>query len=96
VAYAAGGEALSVAVGDFDGDGNPDLAVAIGSGGSILMGNGDGTFGPPVVVYPAGPHPTFVVVGDFNGEWKPDLAVANDIREFSSCWAMETGVSNRR
>ena len=42
----SGGNSITVA--DFDGDGNPDLAVASGytSGGniSILLGNGNGTF----------------------------------------------------
>lgn len=38
------------AVGDFNGDGHADLAVtSLGSSNvSILLGNGDGTFGPAV------------------------------------------------
>src|SRR5947209_5068 len=70
----------SVAVGDFNGDGRPDLAVANGgtSTVSILLGNGNGTFtqasGSPIVV---GSGPESVVVGDLNGDRKPDLAVAN-------------------
>jgi hypothetical protein len=31
------------AVGDFNGDGKPDLAVATGEGVSVLLGKGDGT-----------------------------------------------------
>src|SRR5207249_10317895 len=44
--FAAGTAPSSVAVGDFNGDGNPDLAVAnAGSNDvSVLVGNGDGTF----------------------------------------------------
>src|SRR5207253_10874781 len=44
--FAAGASPHSVAVGDFNGDGVPDLAVAgYGSNAvSVLLGNGDGTF----------------------------------------------------
>ncbi len=47
--YAAGDTPRSVALGDFDGNGALDVAVAnIGSKNiSILLGAGDGTFGPP-------------------------------------------------
>jgi uncharacterized protein (UPF0548 family) len=67
-----------VAVGDFNGDGKLDLAVANGDGDtvSIRLGNGTGTFtnAPDVVV---GGSPTSVAVGGFNGDGKLDLAVAN-------------------
>ena len=38
----------SIAAGDFTGDGELDLAVANRADGtvSVLLGNGDGTFGP--------------------------------------------------
>src|SRR5262249_25489051 len=49
LAFDAGNQPRSVAVGDFDGDGLQDLAVAapifLGSGGvSVLLSNGDGSF----------------------------------------------------
>src|SRR2546426_300976 len=75
----------SVAVGDFNGDGHPDLAVpnaaqagpVLPSGTmSILLGNGDGSF-QPAVSYSVGDAPNSVAVGDFNGDGKLDLAVAN-------------------
>jgi hypothetical protein len=46
VNYGAGTGAYSVAVGDFNHDGKPDLAVAnYGSNNvSVLLGKGDGTF----------------------------------------------------
>jgi len=75
VNYSAGQDSTSAVVGDFNGDGNLDLAVAnVGGNVSILLGNGDGTF-QPAVSYPAGQGPTSVVVGDFNGDNKLDLVV---------------------
>ncbi len=70
--------AQSVAVGDFNGDGNLDLAVANGSGVnnvSIFLGNGKGTF-QPGTTFTAGPNASSIAVGDFNGDGKLDLAVA--------------------
>jgi hypothetical protein len=77
--YAAGLGAASVGVGDFNGDGIPDLAVANyhSDDVSVLLGKGDSTF-QAAVSYPVGPSPSFlstVVVKDFNGDGIPDLAV---------------------
>ena len=69
----------SVAVGDFDNDGNLDLATANydSNSVSILLGNGDGTFpeNPPEVMI--GGSPVSVAVGDFNGDNVLDLAAVN-------------------
>ena len=62
----------------FNGDDKVDLAT-IQSGGSsisILFGNGDGTFAPPVN-YPAGSDTVWVNAADFNGDGHIDLATAN-------------------
>jgi hypothetical protein len=76
--YDAGSSPSAVAVGDFNGDGKQDLAVAnyYSANVSVLLGKGDGTF-LPAVNYAAGVGPDAVAVGDFNGDGKPDLAVAN-------------------
>jgi hypothetical protein len=80
VAYGPFSNPISIAVGDFNGDGKLDLAVAddiLGNGTvSVLLGNGDGTFGA-AAAYGAGSLPNSVVVGDFNGDGIPDLAAAN-------------------
>ena len=65
-------------MGDFNGDGKPDLATAnyTSSNVSVLLGNGMGGFGT-VTNFTAGAKPISVTVGDFNGDGKPDLAAAN-------------------
>ena len=67
-----------VAVGDFNGDGKLDVAVANGTGTttvSILLGNGDGTFQPAIDTVVGGLGATKVIAKDFNGDGKLDLAV---------------------
>ena len=78
LAFDAGTVPYSVAVGDFNGDGIPDLAVANYSSNdvSVLLGNGDGSFQGPRN-FAAGISPRSVAVGDFNGDGIQDLAVAN-------------------
>jgi len=73
-----------VVAGDFNGDGNLDLAVANESsdfgadgGVAILLGNGDGTFGPPTVYDSGGASAMAVATGDFDGDGKLDVAVVN-------------------
>ena len=76
--FGAGSFPQSVAVGDFNGDGKFDLAVAnSGSNNvSVLLGNGDGSF-QAARSFGAGSTPRSVAVGDFNGDGVQDLAVAN-------------------
>jgi uncharacterized protein (DUF2141 family) len=69
-----------MAVGDFNGDGKLDIAIATGYNTiSIFLGNGNGTFtaGPTVGLPADGPEDYAVViqVGDFNGDGKLDMAV---------------------
>jgi len=64
-----------VAVGDFNGDGDQDLAVATAeSSVDVFLGDGAGGFGA-YTSYPTGDPSTCVAVGDFNGDGDQDLAV---------------------
>jgi WD40 repeat protein len=69
---------MSVTTGDFDGDGNVDLAVAnSGSNNvSVLLGNGDGTF-QVGTDYAVGSDPVSIAAGQFDGDGFLDLSVAN-------------------
>jgi len=76
--YPVGNVPISIAVGDFNGDGKPDLAVANRQDNtvSVLFGNGDGSFQPQVTA-PTGKEPTSVIAADFTGSGRTDLAIAN-------------------
>jgi VCBS repeat-containing protein len=75
----------SVAVGDFNRDGHPDLAVANQLSGtvSVLVGSAGGGFTRQTPDVAVGISPVSVAVGDFNGDQDPDLAVANGFETVS-------------
>ena len=76
--YGFGSTPQSVTTGDFNGDGELDLAVASWSTAtvSVRLGTGLGIFGD-AHDYATGSGSFSVTTGDFNGDGKPDLAVAN-------------------
>ena len=61
-------------VGDFNGDGRPDLAGTGGDTARVMLGNGDGTFRPKVL-FPTGGPSQDLAGGDFNGDGRLDLVV---------------------
>ena len=99
--YLSGGVyAFSVAVGDFNGDGKADLAIAnecadsnCDAGNvSVLLGNGDGTFQAPQTYSSGGSGAYAVAVGDVNNDGKPDLIVANGCQNANQCANGAVGV----
>ena len=74
--YPAGASPIAVALGDLNGDGKPDIAVASGASVSVLLNGASGTFGAPAS-YGAGTRPASIAIGDLNGDGKPDIAVSN-------------------
>jgi hypothetical protein len=78
--YAISGQPNGIAVGDFNGDGKLDVAVAIGAYNAtqgrvaVFRGIGDGTLQLPqyyTVAIPA----NSIAVADFNNDNRPDIAV---------------------
>jgi len=76
---ATGQYSYSIAEGDFNRDGIPDLAVTNTANNNltILLGDGSGGFTPTAKSPVTGANPFSVAAGDFNGDGILDLAVAN-------------------
>jgi uncharacterized protein (TIGR03437 family) len=75
---ATGGQTV---IGDFNGDGNPDLMVAGYDGGlQLLLGNGGGGFGAAITVAGSASlgRSSAVAYGDFNGDGNLDVATLQE------------------
>ena len=84
VDFATGTGSYSVAIGDLDGDGKPDLAVANAGSATVSVLRNTSTLGSITtgsfaakVDFATGTNPYVVAIGDLNGDGKPDLAVTN-------------------
>ena len=92
-AYEAGDNLASLAMGDFDGDGRMDIAVSnanLGTDGSpgtvsILLNNGNGTFGN-ANAYGSSGTLTGLTVSDFNNDGKLDISVLDSTNGRAQIW----------
>jgi uncharacterized repeat protein (TIGR01451 family) len=87
---------ISVAVGDFNGDGRQDVAAANFSSRdvSILSGDANGGF-LPAVNFSVGFEPSSLVVGEFDADGKPDLAVVHS-HNLGDVWVLLNTTEFRR
>ena len=82
VDFTTGTQPCSVSIGDIDGDGKPDLAVANQSSSTVSIlrnlstGSGSVSFATNLD-FTTGTSPYSISIGDIDGDGKPDLATAN-------------------
>lgn len=69
--------ARSTELADLDNDGNLDIAISGWFFFSVLLGNGDGTFGSEIVTNATGVDSRSIALGDLNGDGNVDLVASH-------------------
>ena len=75
--FATGASPYSVAVGDLNGDGKPDLAVANSGDSTVSVLFNTGTSFSAQAAFATGGSPETVAIADINRDGKPDLLTGN-------------------
>ena len=80
--FAVGTNPTGIASGDFNHDGDQDVATSnsLSNDVAALLGAGDGSLGT-AVLYPVGFEPAAVTVGFFNADTHLDIATANSVTD---------------
>jgi len=106
--FPCGDAPFAVAIGDLNGDGHADLAIADAptitseskgrDGLYILLGDGTGRFRPlKGSPFPTGKSPSRIAIGDLNGDGINDVAVTNYNENSLTIFLMnKTGISGSR
>jgi uncharacterized protein (TIGR03437 family) len=90
--FSAGTWPTKIVAADFNGDGKVDLAMTnfqglvpgiAGTSITVLLGEGDGTFGPPLPSPVIGTRPNSLAAGEFNSDGKIDLIVTSSEGQIS-------------
>ena len=82
IVYAGGTEPYSIAIGDLNADGKPDIAIAnFNTPGLVSVYKNMSTLGSlsfsPKADFATGGHPKSIAIADIDGDGKPDLTSAN-------------------
>ncbi|MES2654490.1 MAG: FG-GAP-like repeat-containing protein [Bacteroidota bacterium] len=104
VNFETGSEPLSIAIGDINGDGKPDLATAnqFSISGTVSVLRNTSILGTvnfaSKVDFETGSDSRFVAIGDIDGDGKPDLATANGsantVSIFRNTYSPDLGIVN--
>jgi hypothetical protein len=80
--FALGSSVTGIVAADFDGDGDPDLAVAVyGADKVVVLKNGPSGYAAEGAPIDVGSSPTRLAAADLNGDGRKDLAVANSLSD---------------